>query len=153
MLGKLTRSLARVDAWRMIQRRAADLGTRVRIGCHTFRATGITAYLEAGGTLENAQAMAAHESPARRSSMIAPATKSRSTRSNGSRFEEHNQWKTASLTHQRHVINLWILSDGCHKNGCFARCQGGRSSVHDDDGDVPYYVLSVHFYTYDYRDV
>jgi site-specific recombinase XerC len=53
----------RVDAWRMIQRRAADLGTRVKIGCHTFRATGITAYLEAGGTLENAQAMAAHESP------------------------------------------------------------------------------------------
>jgi site-specific recombinase XerD len=30
---------------------------------HTFRATGITAYLEAGGTLENAQTMAAHESP------------------------------------------------------------------------------------------
>jgi hypothetical protein len=28
----------------------------------TFRATGITAYLEAGGTLENAQAEAAHES-------------------------------------------------------------------------------------------
>ena len=52
-----------VDAWRMVQRRAADLGARVRIGCHTFRATGITAYLEAGGTLENAQAMAAHESP------------------------------------------------------------------------------------------
>ena len=47
----------------MIQRRAADLGMRVKIGCHTFRATGITAYLEAGGTLENAQAMAAHESP------------------------------------------------------------------------------------------
>jgi integrase len=42
----------RVDAWRMIRRRAADFGTRVRIGCHTFRATGITAYLEAGGTLE-----------------------------------------------------------------------------------------------------
>jgi integrase len=53
----------RVDAWRMIQRRAAALGARGRIGCHTFRATGITAYLEAGGTLENAQAMAAHESP------------------------------------------------------------------------------------------
>ena len=53
----------RVDAWRMIQRRAAELGMKVEIGCHTFRATGITAYLEAGGTLENAQAMAAHESP------------------------------------------------------------------------------------------
>jgi len=44
-------------------RRAAGLGMKVRIGYHTFRATGITAYLEAGGTLENAQAMAAHESP------------------------------------------------------------------------------------------
>ncbi len=41
----------RVDAWRMIQRRAADLGRRIRIGRHIFRATGITAYLEAGGTL------------------------------------------------------------------------------------------------------
>jgi site-specific recombinase XerD len=53
----------RVDAWRMVQRRAAYLGMRIKVGCHTFRATGITAYLEAGGTLENAQAMAAHESP------------------------------------------------------------------------------------------
>jgi len=62
--GTLTdKAMNRVDAWRMIQRRAAELGTRSRIGCHTFRATGITAYLEAGGTLENAQAMAAHESP------------------------------------------------------------------------------------------
>jgi len=56
-------AMNRVDAWRMIQRRAAELGSRVKIGCHTFRATGITAYLEAGGTLENARAMAAHESP------------------------------------------------------------------------------------------
>jgi len=54
-------AMHRVDAWRMVQRRAA--GIKVKIGCHTFRATGITAYLEAGGTLENAQAMAAHESP------------------------------------------------------------------------------------------
>ena len=56
-------AMHRVHAWRMIQRRAAELGLNVKIGCHTFRATGITAYLEAGGTLENAQAMAAHESP------------------------------------------------------------------------------------------
>jgi integrase len=53
----------RIDAYRMIQRRTAELAMKVKIGCHTFRATGITAYLEAGGTLENAQAMAAHESP------------------------------------------------------------------------------------------
>jgi len=55
--------MSRIDAYRMIQRRAADLGMKVRASCHTFRATGITAYLEAGGTLENAQAMAVHESP------------------------------------------------------------------------------------------
>jgi site-specific recombinase XerD len=62
--GTLTENrMNRVDAWRMIQRRAADLGLKVKIGCHTFRATGITAYLGVGGTLENAQAMAAHESP------------------------------------------------------------------------------------------
>jgi hypothetical protein len=34
------------------------------LGCLTaFRATGITAYLANGGTLEHAQSMAAHESP------------------------------------------------------------------------------------------
>jgi site-specific recombinase XerC len=62
--GELTlKPMNRVDANRMIQRRAAELGMRIKVGCHTFRTTGITAYLEAGGTLENAQAMAAHESP------------------------------------------------------------------------------------------
>ena len=47
----------------MIRHRAADASFKAKIGCHTYRAIGITAYLEAGGTLENAQAMAAHESP------------------------------------------------------------------------------------------
>jgi hypothetical protein len=56
-------AMHRIDAYRMIQRCAAELGLKVRIGCHTFRATGMTAYLEAGGPLENAQAMTAHESP------------------------------------------------------------------------------------------
>ena len=55
--------LNRIDAYRMIRRRTAEAGLKGRLGCHTFRATGITAYLEAGGSLENAQAMAAHESP------------------------------------------------------------------------------------------
>jgi hypothetical protein len=42
--GTLTeKSMNRIDAWRMIQRRAADVGTQVKVGCHTFRATGITA--------------------------------------------------------------------------------------------------------------
>ena len=52
-----------IDGYRMVRRRTAEAGFKVKLGCHVFRATGITAYLEAGGTLENAQAMAAHESP------------------------------------------------------------------------------------------
>jgi integrase len=42
------------DVWRMIRRRAAAAGIAAEIGCHTFRATGITAYLSNGGALENA---------------------------------------------------------------------------------------------------
>ena len=57
------RGMNRIDAYRMVQRRALKAGLPVLIECHTFRATCITAYLEAGGSLENAQAMAAHESP------------------------------------------------------------------------------------------
>ena len=53
----------RIDAYQMVRRRTAATGLKGKLGCHVFRATGITAYLEAGGTLENAQAMAAHESP------------------------------------------------------------------------------------------
>ena len=53
----------RVDAYRMIQRRAEDAGIKTRIGNHTFRATGITAYMKNKGTLENAQQIANHSSP------------------------------------------------------------------------------------------
>jgi integrase len=57
------RRMHRVDAYQMVRRRTAEAGLKGKLGCHVFRATGITVYLEAGGTLENAQAMAAHESP------------------------------------------------------------------------------------------
>src|SRR5205085_5818622 len=39
------------DARRMIVRRAAKAGLLTRIGCHSFRATGITVYLLNGGLL------------------------------------------------------------------------------------------------------
>jgi site-specific recombinase XerD len=62
--GALTGELMhRIDAYRMIRRRAVEAGFKQKFGCHVFRATGITAYLEADGTLEYAQAMAAHERP------------------------------------------------------------------------------------------
>ena len=46
----------------MIRRRALAAGILAPIGCHSFRATGITAYLLNGGTLEHAQTMAGHGS-------------------------------------------------------------------------------------------
>jgi site-specific recombinase XerD len=49
------------DAWRMIRRRAVAAGIHAPIGNHTFRATGITAYLANGGALEHAQEMAARK--------------------------------------------------------------------------------------------
>ncbi len=51
------------DVFRMIRRRAGQAGIKTLIGNHTFRATGITAYLKNGGTLEMAQHIANHESP------------------------------------------------------------------------------------------
>ena len=55
--------MTRTDVLRMVKRRAEEAGLPDSTCCHTFRATGITAYLENGGTIENAQAIAAHESP------------------------------------------------------------------------------------------
>jgi site-specific recombinase XerC len=65
---KLTdNELQEPEALEMIKRRAKDAGFSPTLSrticCHTMRATGITTYLENGGTVENAQAIAAHESP------------------------------------------------------------------------------------------
>lgn len=61
--GRLTgQTMHRADAYRMISRRAAKADVATRIGCHSWRARGITAYLENGGLLEHAQQMAGHAS-------------------------------------------------------------------------------------------
>jgi site-specific recombinase XerD len=54
------RPMLRGDVWRMVRRRASDAGIETAIGCHTFRATGITDYLTNGGRIEVAQRMAGH---------------------------------------------------------------------------------------------
>lgn len=46
----------------MVVRRRKAAGIDTKAGNHTFRATSITAYLKAGGTLERAAAMANHSS-------------------------------------------------------------------------------------------
>ncbi|MFM0053773.1 tyrosine-type recombinase/integrase [Caballeronia grimmiae] len=57
-----TTPLPQANAYAMVRRRALAAGIDTRIGNHTFRATGITAYLKNGGPLENAAAMANHAS-------------------------------------------------------------------------------------------
>jgi site-specific recombinase XerD len=54
--------LPQANAYAMIQRRAKAAGIDTAVCCHTFRATGITAYLKNGGTLEKAANMANHAS-------------------------------------------------------------------------------------------
>lgn len=58
------RAMSRVDAFRMIKRRALAAGLDpLSVCCHSFRATGITVFMENGGRLETAAQIAAHESP------------------------------------------------------------------------------------------
>ena len=57
------RTLSRRLVLAMIKRRAAAADLPPSTCCHTFRATGITAYLSNGGTLEHAQQIAGHASP------------------------------------------------------------------------------------------
>jgi len=54
--------MSQADVYRMIGRRAQAAAVKTKIGCHSFRATGITEYLRNGGKLEVAQQMANHES-------------------------------------------------------------------------------------------
>jgi len=54
--------LPQANAYAMIRRRAAAASIATKVGNHSFRATGITAYLRNGGTLEKAAQMANHAS-------------------------------------------------------------------------------------------
>jgi integrase/recombinase XerD len=57
------KAMSRLDVLHMIKRRAEAAGIPYSACCHTFRAMGITTYLQNGGTLEHAQIIANHESP------------------------------------------------------------------------------------------
>lgn len=62
--GQLTdRRMVQQDVYKMIGRRARAAGIKTKIGCHSMRGTGITAYLKNGGTLDAAQRMAGHADP------------------------------------------------------------------------------------------
>ncbi len=57
------RAFLPTNAWHMLKRRAKAAGLEGPICNHSFRATGITVFLENGGDLETAAEIAAHESP------------------------------------------------------------------------------------------
>lgn len=67
----------------MIKRWAKAVGLLERVCNHTFRATGFTAYLENGGTSENARASSNHESPKRTKLYDRRAIRSRTMRWSG----------------------------------------------------------------------
>lgn len=54
------RHLHRTGIWKLVQARAKASGLEKRVSCHSFRATGITEYLNAGGTIHIAQGIAGH---------------------------------------------------------------------------------------------
>jgi integrase len=57
-------AMRREDMYRMVKKRAAQAGVNVDgICCHTFRATGITLYMQNKGTLDEAQKLANHADP------------------------------------------------------------------------------------------
>jgi integrase len=84
--GKLTRTgLPQANAYAMIGRRAAAAGIATKLGNHSFRATGITAYLKNGAARwRRRRPWRTTPRPAPRSSTIAGATSSASMRSRGS---------------------------------------------------------------------
>jgi integrase/recombinase XerC len=55
-------ALPQANAFQMVRRRARAAEIETAIGNHSFRTTGITAYLKNGGTLERAASMANHAS-------------------------------------------------------------------------------------------
>jgi site-specific recombinase XerD len=62
--GVLTENrMTQPDAWSMLQRRAKKAGITTQICNHSWRATGITVFLENGGAIEMAQYMAGHADP------------------------------------------------------------------------------------------
>jgi integrase len=78
------RPMAQPDVYQMIASRAQEAGLQTAVGCHSFRATGITEYLKAGGRLDVAQTIANHESP--RTTALYDRREEKLTQSEGERL-------------------------------------------------------------------
>lgn len=82
---KLTGKRLQADnALQMVKRRAEDAGfDPAQVNCHSFRATGITTFLENGSKLETAQYLAGPAPPLRRGSTTTATNVSSRKRSSG----------------------------------------------------------------------
>jgi hypothetical protein len=58
-----SRRLDRRSVLKLVEQRAKASGILKRVCCHSFRATGVTEYMNSGGTIEIAQRIAGHTSP------------------------------------------------------------------------------------------
>jgi hypothetical protein len=102
-----------VDGYRL-RRRTADVGFKIEQGSHVLHVTGITAYLKAGGTPENAQAMAAHEDP---DSAALGRDRSHVVLGAARRWSDHHaQSRRTVLAHARGAVKLCI-PDSFRPNG------------------------------------
>ena len=98
--GYLTdRPMSQADVYRMIRRRADDAGIKAKIGCHTFRATGITEYLRSRW-----RTMRAPVPPA---SMTGATISSRSMRWRGYLFNSGSQLRRFS--HRQQISHLFLF--------------------------------------------
>src|SRR5713101_7149128 len=91
---------ARPDAGaRHGRRRAAAAGIATKLGNPSFRATGITAYLKNGGTLEKAAAMANHAST--RTTQLYDRRRDELSLDEGRADHHLRQWHTCPLSPAR----------------------------------------------------
>jgi integrase len=58
-----SRRLDRRSVLKLVEKRAKTSGILKQVCCHSFRATGVTEYMNSGGTIEIAQRIAGHTSP------------------------------------------------------------------------------------------
>jgi hypothetical protein len=124
-----------------------DMGdSRYSTCCHTFRATGITAYLQNGGTLEHAQQIAAHQSPRTTKLYDQRRTRFRSTKSNELNSEVTLQlWSVSSAlaTSSGHSIPLRPGRPPCSPSSQARHLahdpSGGEGRWHQGADRLPYF--------------
>jgi integrase/recombinase XerD len=93
------RHLDRRSVLKLVEKRANTSGIVKRVCCHSFRATGITEYMNSGGTIEIAQRIAGHESSS--TTRIYDRSRDRLTIEDIERVQIGSKGVAAACIHQR----------------------------------------------------